>query len=399
MRASELRNAPPVQDDVNVKPVAKEKPVRRDLDFTFLFLIILLTSFGLIMLLSASTPVANSKFNNSYYFFIRQLVFAGIGFVAMLLISHVNYNFYKKFALPIMAVCTILLILVAIPGIGTVQNGARRWLGPFQPSELMKPAIAMFFSYLITKEKHDLTKFKTNIPYLVILFILFLLMMAEPHLSGAIVIVGIGITIMIVAGFRLRPLVITGVIASPIVLLYLFLFDKVRWARITSFIDPFHDLQGKSYQVAQSLYAIGSGGIFGKGLGESTQKYSFLPEPYNDFIFSVICEELGLIGAVAVIMLFVMFIYCGIRIALRAPDKFSTLLASGIVAQVAIQFVLNIAVATSTIPCTGVSLPFFSYGGTAIMMLLAELGILLNISRHGVPVKGVFSGLKRKEKS
>jgi len=374
----------------------KKRVKKPDIDFTFLFLIILLTSCGLIVLLSASTPAANSKMGNSYYFFLRQLACVGVGMVGMYITSHIHYSLYRKLAVPIFGICTLLLILVAIPGIGKVYNGARRWLGPVQPSEFMKLGVAIFFAYIIQKENKDLSKFKNNTTYLGVLLALFLLMMAEPHLSGAIVIVGIGMIILIIAGFRIKPLVMIGLAASPLLLAFLYFFDEVRWARITSFLDPFHDVQGKSYQVVQSLYAIGSGGVFGKGLGESMQKYSFLPEPYNDFIFAVVCEELGFIGASAVIILFGLFVLYGIRIALRAPDKFSMLLASGITAQVAIQAVFNIAVATSSIPCTGVSLPFFSYGGTAILMLLIELGILLNISRYTEHKEGLFTFFKKK---
>lgn len=373
----------------------KKKKEKRDIDYTFLFLIILLTSCGLVVLLSASTPAANTKTGNSYYFFLRQFWCVLGGMVGMYIVSHINYNVYRKFAVPIFAVCAILLVLVLIPGIGKVYNGARRWLGPVQPSEFMKLGVAIFFAYLIPKENKNLRYFMNNLPYLIILAGLGLLMMAEPHLSGAIVIVSIGLVILIISGFRIKPLVFLGAGVAPILVAYLYFFDEVRWARITSFLDPFHDVQGKSYQVVQSLYAIGSGGVFGKGLGESMQKYSFLPEPYNDFIFAVVCEELGFIGATAIILLFGLFVLYGIRIALRAPDRFSMLLASGIIAQVAIQTVFNIAVATSSIPCTGVSLPFFSYGGTAILMLLLELGILLNISRYTENKKGLGKFAKK----
>lgn len=368
-------------------------------DYTFLFLIVLLACAGLVMLLSASTPAANTKFNNSYHFFIRQFIYVIAGFVGMTIVSHINYNIYKKFAVPVMGVCFLLLILVAIPGIGKYYNGSRRWLelGPIQiqPSEFMKPVIAMYFAYLLEREKNGIDTIKKSAKYIIVLGLLFILMILEPHLSGAIVIFGIGTVVLIVAGFRIKPIVLFGLAASPVVCVCLYLFDKVRWARITSFINPFADLQGKSYQIAQSLYAIGSGGIFGKGLGQSMQKYSFLPEPYNDFIFAVICEEIGLIGAAGVIILFAVFIFRGIKIAIEAPDFFSTITASGIVAQVAIQTILNIAVATSSMPCTGVSLPFFSYGGTAICILLAEMGILLNISRYTVRSGNVFSYFKK----
>ncbi len=375
---------------------------RHEPDYTFLFLLILLTGCGLVMLLSASTPTANTKMNNSYYFFTRQLSFALVGIVGMVVISNIKYTAYKKLAVPIMAVCTLLLILVAIPGIGKDFNGSRRWLGTesfqIQPSEFMKPAIAIYFAFLLEREKNDMTKFKSSLKYLAVIGVLFLLMMAEPHLSGGLVIAGIGVVILVVSGFRIRPLVVVGGILSPILVAYLYFFDKVRWARVVSFIDPFHDLQGKSYQVAQSLYAIGSGGVFGKGLGQSMQKYSFLPEPYNDFIFSVVCEELGFFGATAIIVLFALFIFRGIRIALNAPDNFSMIIVIGIVAQVAIQSIFNIAVATSSIPCTGISLPFFSYGGTALCILLMEMGIIINISRYTKGNRNVFNFF-RKNKS
>lgn len=374
---------------------------RHEMDYTFLFLIILLACCGLVMLLSASTPAANVKMNNSYYFFSRQLGYVAVGVCGMLVISNIKYDIYKKLAVPIMAICFIMLVLVAIPGIGKEFNGSRRWLGTesfqIQPSEFMKPALAIYFAFLLDREKKDMTKFGSSIKYLSVLFALLICMMLEPHLSGAIILVGIGMVMLIVSGFSIRPVVVLGATVSPFLLAYLYFFDNVRWARIASFIDPFHDVQGKSYQIVQSLYAIGSGGVFGKGLGESMQKYSFLPEPYNDFIFAVICEELGLLGAAAIIILFALFIYHGIKIALRAPDTFSMLTATGIVSQVGIQTILNIAVATSSIPCTGVSLPFFSYGGTALCILLMELGILLNISRYTKNQESVFSYFKGKE--
>jgi len=386
----------------NTKP-KKIEAGKHEMDYTFMFLIILLACCGLVMLLSASTPAANTKMNNSYYFFIRQLLYVLIGIVGMLVVSNIKYTVYKKLAVPIMGICFILLVLVAIPGIGKEFNGSRRWLGTesfqVQPSEFMKPAIAIFFAFMLDHEKKDMRYFKSNIKYIAIIGVLFILMMMEPHLSGGIVIAGIGIVLLIIVGFRIKPLVMLGILFGPFLLTFLYFFDEVRWARITSFIDPFHDLQGKSYQIAQSLYSIGSGGIFGKGLGESMQKYSFLPEPYNDFIFAVICEELGLIGATAIIILFALFIYHGIKISLHAPDKFSMLVSAGIVSQITIQTVLNIAVATSSVPCTGVSLPFFSYGGTSLCILLSELGILLNISKYTTNHEKVFSYFTSNEKT
>ncbi len=354
-----------------------------DMDYTFLSIVAAVLATGLIMLLSASSPRASSMYNNSYHFFIRQMVFAVAGVVGMLIISRIDYRSYRKFAPKAMGVCTIMLVLVLIPGIGVKINGARRWLfGIFQPSEFMKPVMAMFIAHLIAKFNTNMRSIKELSPYLIILVAVVALMIAEPHVSGAIIIIGIVVVMLAVAGMPLAPVIGIGLVAGVGVVLGSYWFSPTRWARITSFIDPFSATQGDSYQIAQSIYSIGSGGVTGLGLGESVQKFQFLPEPYNDFIFAIVCEELGLIGAIGVIALFAALVIRGIRIALNAPDKYSMLFATGIVAQVAIQAVMNIAVASSAIPNTGVSLPFFSYGGTSLLTLLCEMGILLNISRH-----------------
>lgn len=368
------------------------KPVRTirtgDFDYTFLFIVILLLSFGLIMLLSASAPDANKLYGNSYYFFIKQFACAVVGIVGMLFISKINYNAYKALVPKMMIVCVILLVLVLIPGIGASHNGSKRWLNTpvieIQPSEFMKPVIAMYFAKLVDSGKYELKKFKGNLPYIGVLAIVLALMLAETHLSGAIIIAGIGVSVMIAGGTPIKPVIIGAVILLPIAIFGVYTLSDVRWARVTSFLDPFKDIRDESYQVAQGLYAIGSGGIFGLGLGQSVQKYSYLPEPYNDFIFAIVCEELGFVGAVVVILLFAALILRAVRIAMNAPDTYSSLVAIGIAAQLAIQTILNIAVATSSVPNTGVALPFFSYGGTAILTLLLEMGVLLNISRYSV---------------
>ncbi len=354
-----------------------------DMDYTFLTIVAGVLAAGLIMLLSASAPRASSMYNNSYYFFFRQLGFAAAGVAAMLVISKVDYRYYRRYVNYAMLICVIMLILVLIPGIGIKRNGARRWLlGILQPSEFMKPMLAMYFAHLLSKYNANMKKIKELWPYLVILLAVAGLMILEPHVSGAIIIAGIAIVILIVAGLPILPLVLLGVVALVGVVVGSYIWSPTRWARITSFIDPFSATQGDSYQISQSLYSIGSGGITGLGLGQSVQKFQFLPEPYNDFIFAIVCEELGLIGAIGVIALFALLVLRGVRIALNAPDKYSMLFATGIVAQVAIQSVMNIAVAISAIPNTGVSLPFFSYGGTSLFTLLCEMGVLLNISRH-----------------
>ena len=357
------------------------------MDYTFLFIVVLLLVSGLVMLLSASAPSANRIYGNSYYFFLKQLLCAMIGIAGMLVISRINYNVYKKLAPKMMIVCVVLLVCVLIPGIGVSHNGSRRWLNTpvieLQPSEFMKPVITMYFARLIDSGKYNLKKIGGNLPYVGVMFIVLGLMLMETHLSGAIVIAGVGVSVMIAGGTPIKPVLIGAIILIPAAIFGVYNLSEVRWARVTSFLDPFRDIRDESYQVAQGLYAIGSGGIFGLGLGRSVQKY-YLPEPYNDFIFTIVCEELGLVGATVVILLFAALIIRAVRIAMNAPDTYSSLVAIGIAAHLAIQTILNIAVATSSVPNTGVSLPFFSYGGTAIMTLLMEMGVLLNISRYSV---------------
>ena len=357
-----------------------------DIDYTFLFIVILLLASGLVMLLSASAPAGNTLHGNSYYFFIKQFACAVVGLAGMGIVSKINYNRYKNFVPKMMLLCVILLVCVLIPGLGVRLNGSRRWLNTpviqLQPSEFMKPVIAMYFAKLIDSGKYNLKKIGGNLPYIGVLIIVVALMLMETHLSGAIVIAGIGVTVMIAGGTPVKPVLIGALILIPVTVLAVYVLSPVRWARVTSFLDPFKDIRDESYQVAQGLYAIGSGGIFGLGLGQSVQKYSYLPEPYNDFIFAIVCEELGLVGAAVVILLFAALILRAVRIAMNAPDTYSSLVAVGIAAQLAIQTILNIAVATSSVPNTGVALPFFSYGGTAILTLLLEMGILLNISRY-----------------
>ncbi len=367
-------------------------PGQRGIDYAFLFLIMLLLSIGLVMLLSASAPPGAAKYNDSYYFFKKQLLFVAVGLTGMVVVSKIDYRIYKKYSTLFFGICVILLCLVAIPGIGVSLNGSRRWLQlpgfQLQPSEFMKLAIAMFFAERISTGRFNVAKLHDFGFFAVTLGIVALLMLIEPHLSGTIVIVGIGLWILIASGTKVKPFIIGAPVAGIIGFFAIYFLDANRYARIMRFISPFEDMQYTGYQIAQALYAMGSGGLFGRGLGQSVQKYSYLPEPYNDFIFSVACEELGLIGGAIIIIIFALLILRGFRIALNAPDTFGTLLATGIMAQIAIQTTLNIAVATSSVPNTGVSLPFFSYGGTAILVILIEMGILLNISRASVNEHG-----------
>lgn len=366
----------------------REKLVRMgEIDYTLLFLIILVVAMGIIVMLSASAPSGNRMQDDSYYYFKRQIIFIVMGFVGMMMVSRINLDNFLNLIPKGFIVCLILLVLVLIPGIGVESHGARRWLNiPFiqlQPSELMKPMIAMYIAYLVKIGFLNLKELKSNLICAGIIFIVALLLMLETHLSGTIVIVGIAVCVMIAGGTPIKPLIVGGIIITVAIVIYL-QFDEVRMARVHSLIDPFADAQGKGYQISQSIYAIGSGRLFGLGLGQSVQKYSNLPEPYNDFIFSIVCEELGFFGGVVVILLFAALFLRAMRVAMNAPDVWSSLTCVGIAAQLGIQTFLNMGVAVSLIPNTGVSLPFFSYGGTSIFTLLLEMGVLLNISRKSV---------------
>lgn len=358
----------------------------KEMDYTFLLLVGVLVAFGLVMLLSASTPTANVKFGRSYHFFLRQLIFVIAGATLMIVCTFIDYRNLKRFVLPVAVIALVLSLLVHVPFIGVAENGARRWIKiagiRLQPSEIMKTAIVLFFAALIDGGKFDIRDIKNGLSRYVLFMIVAVLPMATQHLSGTIVICGIVLCMLIVAGANVGLIVGGGGIMGALLVMAVALISPARMARLTSFFNPFTDMQGTGYQTAQSVYAIGSGGIFGKGLGESIQKFSYLPEPYNDFIFSVTCEELGLIGAVFLIGLFITLILRGIKIAMEADDVFGSMIVVGIMAHVAIQTILNIGVATASIPNTGVSLPFFSYGGTAILMLLVEMGLVLSVSRY-----------------
>lgn len=377
--ASERRKSGSRKADV------RKKRIRGRIDYIYLTILIVMVCAGLIMLLSASAPASNVKHGNSYTFFLKQLGFAVAGFVGMFFVSRIDYRKYKKYTGIFMIICVIMLILVFVPGIGARHNGASRWINlrvfEFQPSEFMKLAIAMFFAAAIETNKFRMDKFKELMFYVGWLGVTVFLLMRETHLSGTIIIAGIAGIVMLVGGLKMKWAAIGTGIVIPAGLLYLFT-DETRMARVKSAFDPFADMQVTGYQVVQGLYAIGTGGLFGLGLGQSVQKYSYLPEPYNDFIFAIICEELGFVGAVFIMTMFVLLIIRGIKIALKAPDVFGMLTVVGIMAQIGLQTLLNIAVVTGLIPNTGVTLPFFSYGGTALTVLLVEMGIVLNVSRY-----------------
>lgn len=364
--------------------------LNNQIDYTLLITVLLLLSMGLIMVLSASSPTAISEGRSSYAYFIRQALFAVLGLFAMIVISKIDYKIYKKFY--ILAYLASVVLLVAVMAIGSEANGAKRWIYitkslSFQPSEFVKLFMIIFYATILTKNKDQLNDFFNGwIKHLIMLVPIIGLLIVEPHLSASIVIIGICVIMMILAGCKLWQIAVPGtVIGIPLVGIGILKIPKFAHAlkRITTFIDPWKDKLGDGWQVIQSLYAIGSGGVFGLGLGQSKQKYLYLPEPQNDFIFSVMAEELGFVGCLFVIILFAILIWRGILAAMKAPDMFGSLLAIGITSLIGIQAIINIAVVTSSMPATGMPLPFFSYGGTALFILLCEVGILLNVSRAG----------------
>lgn len=355
------------------------------IDLSFMFITLFLLIIGLVMLFSASYPYAYYNCGgDSFYFIKNQLIFAIMGVVVMLLISNVDYNIFKNLYIPILVTSYLMLILVLImPAV----KGVHRWIQvgsfSFQPSEITKFAIVLSFSTMIVKNFSKMNTFKYGIlPFLCILIPTIILLALEPHISCTVIVVLLAGGMLFIGGIQLRWFgMILGVIASGLIYLVVFT-DKLTYAneRIAGWLNPFgpyHD----TWQTKQGLYAIGSGGIFGLGLGNSRQKYLYIPEPQNDFIFTVVCEELGFIGAVIILMLFAMLVWRGIVISIRAKNTFGTLLGIGLTAQVGLQVILNIAVVTNTIPNTGISLPFFSYGGTSLLMLLFQMGIILSISR------------------
>lgn len=357
------------------------------MDITFFGLVAILLTVGLVMLFSASYAYSYAYFGNSYRFISKQAIFAVIGFVLMILLSKVDYHFYRKFSWLIYLVSVVLLLVMLIlpPMIEGVDY--KRWFAigsfSFQPSEIAKFGIILLFSHLIASNYKSMKKFTFGILFLgILLAVVCALVVLEPHLSATVLIFLIGITLMIIGGIKLRYVILGAVVGIGGGLTAI-LTGIVSYGsdRIKYWLDPWADATGLGYQTIQSLLAVGSGGILGRGIGQSRQKYLWVPEPHNDFIFSIVCEELGLIGAMIIILLFCALIWRGFTIAMHAPDKFGSLMAVGLTFQVGLQAILNILVVTNTIPNTGISLPFFSYGGTALVILLCEMGIVLSISR------------------
>ena len=360
--------------------------MHKKFDKVLLLSVICLIIFGIIMIYSASNIWANYKFNDSLHFVKQQTLFFIIGLVIIHFISKIDYKFYYNKSNLIIGICFILLVLVLIPGIGSVRNGSRSWfgIGPFgvQPSEAAKLGLIIFTSKYLSRSNKFLKSYKTGVfPILGIVFIFFGLIMLQPDMgTGVILFISI-IALLFISGVNMKFFFIMGALGL-IGVIVLVIIAPYRMDRITSFINPWKDPLGTGFQIIQSLYAIGPGGLLGRGFGSSIQKHFYLPEPQTDFIFSIITEEFGIVGAIIVVGLFIIILYRGIKISLNAKDNFSKYLAFGMTFQIIFQAILNLMVVSGIIPVTGVTLPFLSYGGSSLLVSMTSIGIILNISRN-----------------
>jgi cell division protein FtsW len=370
-----------------------ESAERGPVDLPFLLLTLLLLAIGVVMVLSASYArayydVENETGGNATYYFVRQGLFALCGVGVMFLCSRFPMSFYRRISAPVLIAALGSLALV--PFIGVSAGGAKRWIDlgftTFQPSEIAKIGVVMYFSVMICRYKNKMSTFRYGIlPFAAVLLLIFGLLVLEPHISAIVIIFMIGMAMLFIGGAPIRWFLLGGAAAAGGFLVAYQFFDYVK-DRISAWLNPFADASDTGWQVVQSLYSIGSGGLLGLGLGNSRQKYLYLPEEHNDFIFSIVCEELGYIGAVIILVLFALLIVRGYWLAMHARNKYSLLVGTGLTTLLAMQVILNVAVCTNTVPCTGISLPLFSYGGTALLLQMAELGIILSLSRD-IPEK------------
>ena len=352
-------------------------------DLPFILLVILLALVGLLMMFSASYARANWDTGNSAYYFVRQAIFAVAGIGVMLLVGKLNYFIWYRLALLILAGSLFLLLLVPIAGV--TVNGAKRWLQiagiRFQPSEAAKLGMILAFAAMMAAWQDKMESFRYGVlPYAGIMALIALLLILEKHLSATLIIFMIGAIMMLLGGTKKRWFVLGAVLGVAFLAVYL-LSRGYAGTRITAWLDPESDALDSGYQIIQSKYAIGSGGFLGLGLGRSRQKYLYLPEEHNDYIFAIVCEELGFVGAVGILLLFALLILRGYWIAIHARDRFGTLVAAGLTTKLAIQVFFNVGVVSGLLPPTGISLPFFSYGGTALLLQLFEMGVILAVSR------------------
>lgn len=358
---------------------------KQGFDIPFLVVLIALLTIGLACMFSASYVNAYYEDGDSYFYIRKQLIFALAGLAIMLIATFVDYHFWHRLAIPLAALSVVLLVTVLF----LPSNGVSRWiaLGPiqFQPSEVAKFALIVLFAHMISLNHKDMHTFtKGYLPFMAVLGVFCGLIVVEPHLSGTMLVLVLGFVMMFVGGTRPLYLVLTALLGAAVVVVMIvglgYEADRVEaWLHLSEVYETNRD---QAWQTMQSLFAIGSGGLMGQGFGNSRQKHLFLPEPQNDFIFAIVCEELGFIGAIIIIVLFAVLVWRGFIIAMRAPDKFGFIMAIGLTAQIAIQVAINMAVVTNLLPNTGISLPFFSYGGSSLIMLLGQMGVLLAISRQ-----------------
>ncbi len=382
----------------------RSKPAGQDIffDYTLLFVVLFLLAFGLVMLYSASSYDASLHYEgDSAYFLKRQAISTVMGLVAMILVANIPYHFWERFA-AIGVIISIVLIFLVMTPLGYEANGARRWIRilgfSIQPAEVAKLAIILFLASLICKMGRKTRSWKGFFTVLMVPAIIAVLVwQITENMSSAIIIFGIAVLMLYVSSPDYKRFILLGVVGVAVCVLAVFLIVKlsesqsasavgVRGGRILAWLDPEAYASGKGFQTLQALYAIGSGGILGKGLGQSKQKLGFMPEAQNDMIFSIICEELGLFGAISILLMFLLLIWRFMVIANNATDLFGALLVVGVMGHIAIQVILNVAVVTNTIPNTGISLPFISYGGSSVMFLLAEIGLVLSVGR-GIKLK------------
>ena len=386
---SPVRPFVPEEDAAHLPTPERKKPniildERGLLDLPFLVLTLLLVLIGVVMMFSASYARAYNQTGVSTYYFARQAIFAVVGIAAMLFVSRLNYQIWRSLSFAILLASLFFLLLVPI--MGSVTNGAKRWIEiagiRFQPSELAKLAVVLTFAAIMSTYRDKMQTFRYGVlPFAIILVIVCGLIALERHFSCILIMLAIGATMMFLGGVQLRWFVIGAAAVALFGFLYL-KFMAYASDRIMAWRDPFRYESDEGYQILQSLYAIGSGGLMGLGFGKSRQKYLYLPEEHNDYIFPIVCEELGFIGAVVVILLFILLILRGYWIAAHARDRFGALTAAGLTTHLALQTALNLCVVTNLLPATGISLPFFSYGGTALLLQLFEMGLILSISRQ-----------------
>jgi cell division protein FtsW len=358
--------------------------IRTNPDFLIIFSTLFILSIGIVMVYSASAVMAFQEEGDWFFYTKRQLLFAILGIIAMFVMMNIDYWIWKKWAKIGLITCFGLLVVVLI--VGVERNGAQSWLGigafSIQPAEFMKLAMIAYLAKMLSEEQQKITSFfKGLMPALGVMGLAFGLIMLQPDLGTGTVLVGTSMVVIYAAGARLLHLfglAMIGVVGFA----GMVLMEPYRIKRITSFLDPWSDPLGAGFQLIQSLYAIGPGGLMGLGLGMSRQKYAYLPEPQTDFIFSILSEELGFIGGATVLVLFLLLFWRGMRTAITAPDLFGSLLATGIIAMIAIQVIINIGVVTGMFPVTGITLPFISYGGSSLTLTLTAVGVLLNVSRY-----------------